>query len=87
METFVRFAVEEVMRRMQKKDAVPLSKANILSCLFPDLAKLKEETKHKRKIEVDEDAKKAESSGNKFAAFTPLAKELQAKMEMVDEDM
>jgi hypothetical protein len=40
LKKFCQAAVEEVMRRMLKKDAQPLSKANLLALLHGDVANL-----------------------------------------------
>ena len=56
---FCQAAVEEVMRRMLKKDAQPLSKANLLAMLHGDVANLCEEVKHKRKSEIEEQKTKS----------------------------
>ena len=60
---FCQAAVEEVMRRMQKKDAQPLSKANLLALLHGDVANLCEAVKHKRKSEIEEQKEKSKQGG------------------------
>ncbi len=52
---FFRFGAEEILRRMQAKDATPLGKAQLLKLLFgKDVDDLREKTKHRRIEEVKE---------------------------------
>jgi hypothetical protein len=48
---------------MQKKDAQPLSKANLLALLHGDVANLCEAVKHKRKSEIEEQKEKSKQGG------------------------
>ena len=63
LKKFCQAAVEEVMRRMLKKDAQPLSKPQILSLLHGDVANLCEKVKHQRKSEIEEQKAKSAQSG------------------------
>lgn len=75
---FCQSAVEEVMRRMQKKDAQPLSKANLLVLLHGDVANLLEKVKHQRKSEIKEQKAKVALNGeDPYAQFRVLADELR----------
>lgn len=78
LKKFCQAAVEEVMRRMLKKDAQPLSKANLLALLHGDVANLCEQVKHQRKSEIEEQkAKSAQAGEDPYVKFRALADELR----------
>jgi hypothetical protein len=67
---YIRFTAEEVMRRMQKKDASALTKDQILKVLFgPDWSKRREELKNARVEEVKADSAQAVGHVDTYAKF------------------
>ena len=74
------------MRRMQKRDAQPLSKDNLLDLLHGDVKNLCEKVKHQRKAEIAETRKQKSQPGeDQYSQFKSLADELRiAAGEMAD---
>ena len=74
------------MRRMQKRDAQPLSKDNLLDLLHGDVKNLCEKVKHQRKAEIAENRKQKSQPGeDQYSQFKSLADELRiAAGEMAD---
>ena len=63
---------------MIKKDAQPLSKANLLALLHGDVGNLCEKVKHQRKAEIEEQKAKSDQTGeDPYAQFRALADELR----------
>ena len=74
------------MRRMQKRDAQPLSKDSILDLLHGDVKNLCEKVKHQRKAEIAENImQKSQPGEDQYSQFKSLADELRvAAGEMTD---
>ena len=74
------------MRRMQKRDAQPLSKDSLLDLLHGDVKNLCEKVKHQRKAEIAENIKQKSQPGvDQYVQFKSLADELRiAAGEMTD---
>jgi hypothetical protein len=59
LDDFFRFSAEEILRRQAKRDALPLTKAQILSLLYgSNISDFRENLKHRR-IKERQDAKNA----------------------------
>ena len=54
LKKFARFATEEVLRRQIKRDAMAFGKKEILGMLFPNMKKVRTETLHARKKEIED---------------------------------
>ena len=69
---FFRFSAEEILRRGQKKDTLPLTKANILGLLYgSEIQEFREKLKHRR-IE-EKRAEQDAGSENAYAKYDERA--------------
>lgn len=79
LKRYSRFAVEELLRRMNKNDA-PLSKTKILNLLVPDHAAIINEFKDKVQARAEQDIAD-KNAGDDFAGFIERANQLRAQAE------